>query len=93
MTLFGLIVLLIIATFIGMLGQGLAGYSVGGCLASLVVGFIGAYLGYWLARFFRLPFFFAINVQGQTIPVIWAIIGAAILAGILGWIGRRRRFY
>ena len=92
MTLFGFIVLLIIAAFAGALGQGLAGYSLGGCLMSLIVGFVGAYIGLWIARFFGLPIIFAINVQGESFPVVWAIIGSAILAGILGLVTRRRRY-
>lgn len=92
MTLFGFIVLLIIAAFAGALGQGLAGYSVGGCVASLIVGFVGAYIGLWIARFFGLPIIFSINVQGENFPLVWAIIGSAILAGILGLITRRRRY-
>jgi len=92
MTLFGFIVLLIIAAFAGALGQGLAGYSLGGCLMSLIVGFVGAYIGLWLARFFGLPIIFAINVQGESFPVVWAVIGSAILAAILGLVTRRRRY-
>jgi LPXTG-motif cell wall-anchored protein len=92
MTLIGFIFLLVIAAIAGALGQGLAGYSLGGCLASLIVGFVGAYIGLWLARFFGLPIIFSINVQGESFPVVWAIIGSAILAGILGLFSRRRRF-
>ena len=45
MTLVGLLVLLLIAAICGGIGQSLAGYSLGGCLVSIVVGFIGAL--YW----------------------------------------------
>ncbi len=48
MTLLGFIILLIIAAIAGSLGQALAGYSLGGCLVSSVVGFIGAFVGLWL---------------------------------------------
>jgi uncharacterized membrane protein YeaQ/YmgE (transglycosylase-associated protein family) len=50
MSLIGFLILLVIAALAGTLGQSLAGYSVGGCLISAVVGFIGAYLGMWIAR-------------------------------------------
>ena len=46
MTLVGLLVLLLIAAICGGIGQSLAGYSLGGCLVSIVVGFIGAWIGY-----------------------------------------------
>ena len=50
MSLLGLAVLLVIAAIAGSLGQALAGYSVGGCIMSVIVGFIGAFLGLWFAR-------------------------------------------
>ena len=69
MTIVSLIVLLVIAAIAGSIGQALAGYSLGGCLVSTVVGFIGAFLGLWLARQFGLPEFYTISVGGETFPV------------------------
>jgi uncharacterized membrane protein YeaQ/YmgE (transglycosylase-associated protein family) len=43
MTLIGFLVLLAIAAICGAIGQSLAGYDLGGCLVSIIVGFIGAY--------------------------------------------------
>ncbi len=94
MSLIGLIVLIVIAAVAGAIGQSLAGYSLGGCLVSAVIGFIGAYLGWWLARQLGLPIIFAINIDGQQFPVLWAIVGSAILALIFGALSRgRRRYY
>jgi uncharacterized membrane protein YeaQ/YmgE (transglycosylase-associated protein family) len=93
MTLIGLIILIVIAAIAGAIGQALAGYSLGGCLISAVIGFIGAYLGWWLARQLGLPLLFTINVDGQQFPIIWAIVGSAILALIFGAISRGRRSY
>jgi uncharacterized membrane protein YeaQ/YmgE (transglycosylase-associated protein family) len=47
MTLTGILILLLIAGIVGGLGQTISGYSFGGCLMSIVVGFVGAYLGIW----------------------------------------------
>lgn len=93
MTILSFIVLLIIAAIAGSIGQALAGYSRGGCLMSIVVGFIGAFLGLWLARQLGLPEFYTITVGGETFPVVWSIIGSFIFALILGLLtrGRRRR--
>ena len=90
MTLIGFLTLLVIAAVAGALGQALAGYSIGGCLASVIIGFVGAWLGVWLAGQFGLPDFFTIVVDGQPFPVVWAVIGAAILSFIFGLLGRRR---
>jgi uncharacterized membrane protein YeaQ/YmgE (transglycosylase-associated protein family) len=78
MTLFGFLVLLLIAAICGGIGQSLAGYNVGGCLVSIVVGFIGAYIGLWVSQQMGLPDFFTVNIEGKPFPIIWAIIGSAI---------------
>ena len=90
MSLLGFIALLIIAAVCGSIGQALAGYSRGGCLVSLVLGFIGAYLGLWLAEQFGLPEIFVITIEGRPFPIVWSIIGASLLAALFGLISRRR---
>jgi uncharacterized membrane protein YeaQ/YmgE (transglycosylase-associated protein family) len=90
MTLTGFIVLLVIAAIAGSLGQALAGYSMGGCLVSILIGFIGAYLGMWLSQQLGLPELFTITIDGQPFPVIWSIVGSAILALLFGLLTRRR---
>jgi uncharacterized membrane protein YeaQ/YmgE (transglycosylase-associated protein family) len=90
MSLTGFLILLVIAAVAGSLGQALAGYSLGGCLVSIIIGFIGAFLGMWIARQLGLPEFFTIVVDGEPFPVVWSIIGSALLALLFGLIGRRR---
>ena len=68
MTLTGILVLLLIAGIVGALGQTISGYSFGGCLMSIIVGFVGAYVGVWLAGQLGLPEVFTINVEGEVLP-------------------------
>lgn len=91
MTLVEFLILLLIAAICGGLGQALSGYSLGGCLISIVVGFIGAFIGVWIARQFGLPEWFAIQVGGQTFPIIWSIIGSAVFALVVGLLTRPAR--
>ncbi|HXS56338.1 MAG TPA: GlsB/YeaQ/YmgE family stress response membrane protein [Hanamia sp.] len=88
MTLFGFLILLLIAAICGGIGQSLAGYDLGGCLVSIIVGFIGAYIGLWLSGKMGLPDFFTINVEGKPFPVIWAVIGSAIFTFIVALLRR-----
>lgn len=88
MTLVQFLILLLIAAICGGIGQALAGYSLGGCFAAIVIGFIGAFLGMWIAGALNFPAFFVIDVGGKDFPVVWSIIGSALLALIFGWIGR-----
>ncbi len=90
MSLVSILLLLLIAAIAGSIGQALAGYSMGGCLLSIVVGFIGAVLGLWLARELGLPEPFPITVGGETFPLVWSIVGSALFAAIIGLLTRRR---
>jgi uncharacterized membrane protein YeaQ/YmgE (transglycosylase-associated protein family) len=83
MTLIGLLVLLLIAAVCGSIGQSIAGYDLGGCLVSIVVGFIGAYIGLWVSGKFGLPELFTVNIEGKPFPIIWAIIGSALFTFIV----------
>jgi uncharacterized membrane protein YeaQ/YmgE (transglycosylase-associated protein family) len=83
MTVTELIILLIIAAICGSVGQSLAGYDLGGCLVSIVVGFIGAYLGLWLAGKMGWPHLLEIKVGGKPFPVLWSVIGSALLTFVI----------
>lgn len=91
MSLLGLIILVIIAAVAGSLGQALAGYSLGGCIISAVVGFIGAFLGLWLSRQLGLPAPLTVTVDGEPFPILWSIIGSALFTAVLGFLSGRRR--
>ncbi|HUC81441.1 MAG TPA: GlsB/YeaQ/YmgE family stress response membrane protein [Flavisolibacter sp.] len=88
MTLVGFLVLLVIAAICGSIGQSLAGYDLGGCLVSIVVGFIGAWLGMWVAGKLGLPEIFAVNIEGKSFPIMWAIIGSALFTLIMALLRR-----
>jgi uncharacterized membrane protein YeaQ/YmgE (transglycosylase-associated protein family) len=88
MTLIGFLILLLIAAICGAIGQSLAGYDLGGCLVSIIVGFIGAYIGLWVAAKMGLPRFFEISVEGKPFPIVWAVIGSAIFTLIVGLLRR-----
>ena len=88
MSLMELLVLLIIAAVCGGIGQSLAGYDLGGCLVSIVVGFIGAYIGMWMAGKFGLPELLNIRVGGKNFPIIWSVVGSAVLTLIVALIRR-----
>ena len=91
MTFLEFLLLLVVAGVSGSIAQAIAGYSRGGCLVSIVLGFIGALLGTWLARLFGLPELLPLQFGGRHFPVIWSIIGAALFVAVLNLIGGRRR--
>lgn len=85
-----LLLLLLIAGVCGAIGQAITGYSHGGCLVSIALGFIGALLGTWLAGKLGLPELLALPVGGWRFPVIWSIIGAALFVAVINLISRPR---
>ncbi|MDO8550642.1 MAG: GlsB/YeaQ/YmgE family stress response membrane protein [Ignavibacteria bacterium] len=91
MTVVEFLLLLLIAGITGSIGQALTGFSRGGCFLSIVVGFVGALLGTWIARELGLSEIFVLNIGDVAFPVLWAIIGAAIFTGILSLLSPRSK--
>lgn len=90
MSLIGFLTLVLIAAVAGAIGQAFAGYSFGGCALSAGIGFVGAYIGMWLADTFGLPAFFTIQVDGRAFPFVWAVVGSTVLTILLALLTRRR---
>jgi uncharacterized membrane protein YeaQ/YmgE (transglycosylase-associated protein family) len=86
MSLTEFLILLVIAAICGSIGQALAGYDLGGCLVSIVVGFIGAYIGLWMSGKFGLPELLTIKIGGKVFPVIWSVVGSAVLTFVVALI-------
>lgn len=90
MTLIDLIVLLIIAGLCGALGQAISGFSRGGCLVSIALGFVGALIGSWLATKLGLPEILPVRIGGIGFPIVWSIIGSALFVAVISLLTRRR---
>ena len=90
MSLTTLLLYLVVAAICGAIGKALAGSARGGLLVSIVLGFIGALLGPWVAGKLGLPEPFMVNIGGQPFPVLWSIIGAALFVVLIHLISRRR---
>jgi len=90
MTLIDVLVLLLIAGLCGALGQAISGFSRGGCLVSIALGFVGAVLGMWLARVMGLPELFAVQIGTTSFPIVWSIIGSALFVAVVALLTRSR---
>jgi uncharacterized membrane protein YeaQ/YmgE (transglycosylase-associated protein family) len=93
MTLLSFLLLLLVAGICGAIGQAIVGYSRGGFLAAIAIGFVGALVGVWVASALGLPEWFAVEIGGKSFPIIWSILGSALFVALLSLIsgGRWRR--
>ncbi len=90
MTFLDLLLLLLVAGICGSLGQAISGYSRGGCLVSIALGFVGALVGMWLARKMGLPELVPVQIGNKVFPVVWSIIGSALFVAVITLLTRRR---
>jgi uncharacterized membrane protein YeaQ/YmgE (transglycosylase-associated protein family) len=90
MTLLDLLLLFLVAGICGALGQAITGYTHGGCLVSIALGFIGALIGMWLARQLQLPELFSVHIGTSNFPIIWSIIGSAVFVAVISLLTRPR---
>ena len=90
MTLIDILILLAVAGVCGGIGQSIAGYSRGGCFASIALGFIGAMIGPWLAHYFGLPEWLTVTVGTSRFPILWSIIGSTLFVAVVALVSRRR---
>jgi uncharacterized membrane protein YeaQ/YmgE (transglycosylase-associated protein family) len=81
-----ILISLIIAGIAGSIARSLSGFSRGGCIISIVVGFIGAIIGTWLARELQLPDPLTITIRETSYNLLWTIIGAVIFTAVLSLI-------
>lgn len=89
-TLTALLVLLIIAGICGAIGRAMGGGLPGGFFVSVAVGFVGALVGMLLANELRLPELLAVSIDGRPFPILWSILGGALLVAVLNMIARPR---
>jgi uncharacterized membrane protein YeaQ/YmgE (transglycosylase-associated protein family) len=91
MTLVDFLLLLLVAGVCGAIGQALSGYSRGGFVVAIVLGFIGAFIGVWLAGKLALPELYMLRIGTTSFPIIWSIIGATLFVAVIGLITSPRR--
>jgi len=93
LNIWGILLLVVVAGLCGAIGQAIAGYSRGGCLASIALGFIGALLGIWIFPKLGLPELFAVQIGDVNFPIVWSIIGATLFVAVISLLTRRRTYY
>ena len=93
MTVLEFLVLLLVAGICGAVAQAIAGFSRGGLLVAIAVGFIGAVLGVWLQGATGLPEILTVQVGDRAFPIVWSIIGGVLFSIVVSLLTRPRLVY
>ena len=91
MSFLDIIIQLVVAGLIGSIARSLVGFDKGGCILSIVVGFIGAFLGSWMARELHFPDYLSFIIRGIEYHVMWALIGAIVFVAVLSLLAPKKK--
>lgn len=83
MSLESLLILLLLVGICGAIGQAISGSWSGGILGCIVIGFVGWLIGSWLAGRLGLGELLPLNVGGWSFPILWSVIGSALIGLLL----------
>jgi uncharacterized membrane protein YeaQ/YmgE (transglycosylase-associated protein family) len=93
MTLLEFAVYLVVAGICGAIARLIAGGSAAGFVISVLLGFLGAFVGTWLARMMHLPVLVVVDIGGHPFPIVWSILGGLVLAALAHALVRPRFMY
>ena len=79
MTVLEFIVYVVIAGVCGTIARVVAGGTAGGFIVSILLGFVGAFLGTWIERGLHLPALFVVTIHHHPFPILWSILGGILL--------------
>jgi uncharacterized membrane protein YeaQ/YmgE (transglycosylase-associated protein family) len=82
MSVLELVVYLVIAGICGVIARAIAGGTPGGFIVSVLLGFLGAFVGTWLAHVLHLPELLEVRVGGHPFPIVWSILGGVALVAL-----------
>ncbi len=84
MNLSDLLLIAVVALVFGTLAQLTSGYSRGGWLVNLGLGFAGAFAGVILARSVTVPLVYVVKFGTVEFPIVWSIIGSVFFLAAIG---------
>jgi len=88
MSLLELIVYLVIAGACGAIARAIGGGTAGGFIVSVLLGFLGALVGSWLAHILRLPELLEVHIGGHRFPIVWSVVGGIVLVALAHFLMR-----
>ena len=77
------LLLLLIAGVCGFAASQLMGAKRRNIVFMIVLGFVGAFVGQWIAGYFGLPMILPLELGGRAFPLVWAVIGSVVVVGVV----------
>ena len=93
MTIENILFLILFSATCGVISQAVTGQPYNNLPATLIVGFLGALLGTWLSAMLGMPALFTIYIGIFAFPVLWSVLGAVLLMGVVSLFLRPRYVY
>lgn len=78
-----IVILIVIAGVCGFIAAQIMGAKRANFVLLIVLGFVGAFVGRWIAGFFGLPLLLPLAVAGKTLPLVWSLIGSIVVIGLV----------
>jgi uncharacterized membrane protein YeaQ/YmgE (transglycosylase-associated protein family) len=91
MTLIDFLLIVVVAILCGTVAQLTSGYSRGGWIVNLGIGFLGALAGVIVSRSLTVPKIYDLTVRTVNFPIIYAIIGSVFFLAAIGFFIRPGR--
>ncbi len=80
-----LVLTVLVAIVCGFLAQLTSGYSRGGLIVNLGIGFLGALAGVVVSRTFNFPEIYDIRIKDINFPIIYSIVGSVLFLACIGF--------
>jgi uncharacterized membrane protein YeaQ/YmgE (transglycosylase-associated protein family) len=77
--------MMLIAIVFGSIAQFTSGYSRGGWIVNLLLGFLGALAGVVLSRTLNAPEIYDLKYRSIDFPLVYAIIGSVFFLAAVGF--------
>ncbi|MCH7472743.1 GlsB/YeaQ/YmgE family stress response membrane protein [bacterium] len=86
MGLLDFIMYLLIAGVCGFAASTLMGARRMNVVMLVLLGFVGALVGTFIAKYFEFPLFWQLQIGDRSFAVVWAFLGSLLVVGIVSFI-------
>lgn len=87
MTVLEFVIFLLVGAICAAIARSILGVRTG-LLGAIVIGWLGAFVGTYIARKVGMPELFVLRIGTGVVPIVWTIVGSFVLVAIVGLLRR-----